>query len=168
MDNYWCLAWTLYCILLALNVLDYATTSVVLRHFQSTGRERRPAPIWKDTRFGRWMVRRGLWKPPTERWVEWYEHELNPMAVWLLKYAGGVPALAWIKFVALMFVTIQLLLLPPFAMYYVCPVFAVLNVLYSVVVANNLRVVRKTFLRRKPHKIRVGKGVPFEGPLLPI
>ena len=145
------MVWTLYLILLALNVLDYATTHVVLSYLKAIGPEWGPYPVWKGTRIGR------LVSKPTYRYVEWYEHELNPIARWLLKHAGGIPSLAWFKIVVFIFVTLHVLAMPPIMYPSLVVGFSVLNVVYLLVVINNALVGRRIYSRERPRRVRVAK-----------
>ena len=149
--------------------MDYATTYVALTYCKFQGPEYRPAPIWKCTRVGSWLVRHGLTSEPTRRRVEWYEHEINPLGKYLLKYGGGIPSLAWMKALLLLHVAHMLKTVPPSVAPMFVWTFMGLNVIYVIVVINNLYAIRR--IEKAGHKIRVKKKrerVPFEDPLLPI
>lgn len=148
--------------------MDYVTTAVALNYCKLMGPEYRLAPIWKCTRLGKFLVRHGLVSAPTMQEVKWYDHELNPIGKWLLKYGGGIPSLAWFKTVVLLHIAHSVKGLPVVEVSVLTKAFAILSLIYVVVVINNLYAIRR--MERTAHKVRVKKRakVDFEDPLLPI
>lgn len=138
------IVWTLFLVLAALNVMDYVTTYVVLRYCERRGPVLDKWPLWKKWRVCRWLIERGLMKPPEERVVQWWEHELNPLGRAILKN-GKITNVAWLKVAALAIVGIDLTIITLNNHSFVLGeiVMIVLNLVYVVVVMNNLNVARK-------------------------
>lgn len=92
MDPFSLTLWLYFAMLVALNLLDWFTTMILLIHFKGKKPIKCPMPLWKGTRFGKWLRRRRWWKdhikPPVIDWCHWYDHELNPPFKYGLKYLG--------------------------------------------------------------------------------
>jgi len=144
------LAWLLYTVLLVLNMLDYATTHALLAHFRDI-EEWGPAPPWKRTRLGKWCIKHGLTPPAEPRRVEWWEHEINPLAQWLLRTTDFF-GLAVMKGVALGLVAASVALNPLVSGVWGWAVLVFMIDVYVLVVANNVGVMMRCRL------------APFVGP----
>ena len=109
-------------------------------------------------------------KKPVYQMVEWYDHELNPLGKWLLKYGGGLPALAWLKALVLVHIAHVVHNTPPSMMLLTTYIFLALCTIYVGVIINNMIVIKKLELRA--HKVMVKKRkkkkAAYEDPLLPI
>ena len=165
--------WSLFLVLLAFNVLDWATTYVALRYCKWMGPVWGQKPLWKATRPGQWLMRRRVFrwiKPPIYSNVYWYDHELNPLARGLCKKVG-LHGLTVLKVIPLTLVTLDLMLITaagyPFG-WMILVTFGALNVLYFHVVWHNFGVVARIREGYVGWVRKHGKKPIFEDPLLPI
>ena len=133
--------WFLYAVLLTLNFLDYATTHALLTHFKGKV-QWGDLPLWKNTRFGKWCVRRGLTRPSVRGKVHWYDHEINGMARKLLK-KYDILGLAVLKGVAMGIVAASVGLNSILQTYWGWAFLLFMIDLYILVVANNLGVMKR-------------------------
>jgi hypothetical protein len=150
-------AWAAFVYLLTLNVLDYVSTALCLGEVKKQGPEWNYAPIWKNTRIGKWLVKNKIVSVPEYRKVEWYEHEINPIGQWILKHGGGIPGLAWFKLYFMTLIAFNLSGAPPEAEKMLSITFTVLVAFYAVVVWHNFKVYKELRTKRPPIRMKKSK-----------